>query len=341
MIFRPSDMPLSSQSRMRVAPIACVALVLLSACSSQSVEAVPQPHKRHRVERQSPSPAPPPVCDPADCLWMATYDGPNSGSDYPHSLALGPAADRLFVSGLSAKSGDGPTGTTLAYSAADGIVAWQSAVPSGGGEIAAGSDRVYVGGTSVTALDAATGVKAWEATDIQGSKLELDGSETQLFVLSSPAPTSNPLLMALDAGTGTVRWVRHLGSRNLIPGWDIAVAPSGEIVYVTGGNNRGGVSGITTSAYNAGDGSRLWSTFDQPSSDADYGSGWTVAVSPDGRRVFAAGLKALAFTTIGYEARSGQAPLDRSPAPTRLVYGRRHVCRCERRSRVRNRSKGH
>ncbi len=97
---------------------------------------------------------------------MATYDGPNSGSDYPHSLALGPAADRLFVSGLSAKSGDGPTGTTLAYSAADGIVAWQSAVPSGGGEIAAGSDHVYVGGTSVTALDAATGVKAWEATDI-------------------------------------------------------------------------------------------------------------------------------------------------------------------------------
>ena len=217
-----------------------------------------------------------------------------------------PTGIEYFVSGLSAKGGHGQTGTALAYSAADGSVAWQAAEPSGGGDITAGSDLVYVGGASVAAFDAGTGVKAWEAADVQGSKLALDASEEQVFVLSSLSPTRNPRLVALDAGTGTVRWVRHLGYRGLRPGWDLAVAPSGAVVYVTGSTNVGVASGLTTSAYDAADGTRLWITVDRPSSDVDYGSGWGIAVSPDGRRVFAAGWTSQGFTAAGYSARSGK-----------------------------------
>ena len=236
---------------------------------------------------------------------MATYDSPSAGSDYAHALALSPDGDQVFVSGLSARGGDGPTGTTLDYSTTNGTVAWQTTDPAVGGDIVAGSSRVYVGGTSIVAFDARTGARAWEAGGLMGSKLALNASETQVFVMTGVTSTSDPKLVALDAATGTVQWARHLGPKDLVFGGDIVVAPSGDVIYVTGSRNAPRSSGITTSAYNTRDGSRLWVTTDR-SSGSEYGTGWSVTVSGDGRTVFAAASKGSSFTTISYAARSGK-----------------------------------
>ena len=165
--------------------------------------------------------------------------------------------------------------------------------------------RVYVGGTSIVAFDAHTGASAREAGGLLGSKLALNASETQVFVMTGVTSTSDPKLVALDAGTGTVQWARHLGPKDLVFGGDIVVAPSGDVIYVTGSRNAPRSSGITTSGYDTRDGSRLWVTTDR-SSGSEYGTGWSVTVSGDGRTVFAAGSKGSSFTTISYAARSGK-----------------------------------
>ncbi len=258
-----------------------------------------------RPFRGSPEPPPPPVCEPPDCLWMATFDGLASAGDYPRALALSPAGDRVFVSGLTTVVGGGFIGVTLGYSTADGTVAWRATDPTGGGDIAAGSSRVYVGGSSTGAFDAATGARAWEASDLAGAKLALDSSETKVFALTSQTSTTYPELVALDAVTGTVLWVRHLRSRDRVFGTDLVVAPSGHVIYVTGSrqNATSTSSGFTMLAYDTQDGHRRWASTDR----SESGAGWGVTISGDGRTLFAAGYRGRYFTTIAYAARSGTA----------------------------------
>ena len=168
-----------------------------------------------------------------------------------------------------------------------------------------GGSRVYVGGSSIGAFDATTGDRVWEVDDLAGTKLALDASETQVFALTSQTSTSDPELVSLDAATGTVLWVRDLLPRDRVFGTDLVVAPSGHVVYLTGSrrNPTGTSSGFTMFSFDTRDGSRRWVTTDRSESG---GGGWSVTVSEDGRKLFAAGARGRYFTTAAYAARSGK-----------------------------------
>lgn len=117
-----------------------------------------------------------------------------------------------------------------------------------------------------------------------------------------PIPGNDAFTVAYNLD-GSVRWVaRYNGpgaARDAIgdEGRGIAVSPSGDRVYVTGGQNEGlggtatdfrFVGDMVTIAYDAATGAQVWSaSYHGPAVGGDMGE--QVAVSADGTRVFVAG----------------------------------------------------
>jgi hypothetical protein len=223
----------------------------------------------------------------------------------------------------------------VASGTAGGTVEWISRDFGPGIDHSAGmaqspdGSTLYVAGTSedgfaVTAIDAPDGDPRWTfqgthpddladfAHDIAVSP---DGS--RVFVTGDAqvnVDTRNYVTVALDASTGDLAW----GAREsdgpqhvLIPN-AIAVAPGGNLVFVTG--SREGTQGISdywdyfTVAYQAGTGEKVWeAAYNGPGGGADV----PVDVVAAGSRVFVTGTSVGAgsgrdYATVAYNGGSGQ-----------------------------------
>ncbi len=117
--------------------------------------------------------------------------------------------------------------------------------------------------------------------------------------------------VAYDAVNGDRRWVaRYNGPTN---GDDaatsLAVSADGRSVFVTGtsyveqGPDKAATSDYATVAYNVADGRQRWAARFNPSSIFDVAK--SIAVSPDGRRVFVTGRSAGTYATVAYNADDG------------------------------------
>lgn len=98
--------------------------------------------------------------------------------------------------------------------------------------------------------------------------------------------------IAYDASTGAVRWKSFFtrpGGSLQTQVRDIAIAPDGKTVYVTGFSNNGGqMEQFATVAYDASTGAEKWVAFFQSQwAHGDYAS--EVTVSPDSQTVYVAG----------------------------------------------------
>jgi putative pyrroloquinoline-quinone binding quinoprotein len=142
-------------------------------------------------------------------LWVARYDGPAHGNDYPLATAVSPGGSRVFVTGYTTATNGLFDYGTVAYDAATGGQLWGMRYDgSGHGEddafalvVAPGGSKVFVTGLS---LGSSGGV--------------------------------NAVTLAYDAATGAFRWrATYNGPAN---GWDsgrdLAVSPSGSAIFVTG-----------------------------------------------------------------------------------------------------------
>jgi PQQ-like domain len=143
--------------------------------------------------------------------------------------------------------------------------------------------------------------------------------------------------VAYAAATGTQLWVsrynRH--GRSADTAVAIAVSPRGGAVFVTGtsvGGNTG--SDFATVAYAARTGATLWTKRYDNAHELDGAS--SVAVSPDGRRVFVTGGSrgrkfGADFATVAYAAATGaplwarryHAPGDRNDTPGKVLVSPR------------------
>src|SRR5437867_2125994 len=119
--------------------------------------------------------------------------------------------------------------------------------------------------------------------------------------------------LAYDASTGAVLWTsRYNGPGN---GFDSALAaaasPDGTRVYVTG-HSAGSTTGLdyATLAYDAATGATIWtSRYNGPGNGDDFAR--SVAVSPDGTRVFVTGhsigrTSRFDYATLAYAASTGR-----------------------------------
>jgi WD40 repeat protein len=129
----------------------------------------------------------------------------------------------------------------------------------------------------------------------------------------SNGATSGPdyVTIAYRTATGTMLWLkRYNGPGN---GYDdarsVAVSPDGSKVFVTGASTGVTSGDYATIAYNAATGAQLWVTrYNGPGNGDD--SGGTVAVSPDGSKVFVTGTSPgvtsnADYATIAYNAATG------------------------------------
>jgi DNA-binding beta-propeller fold protein YncE len=248
-------------------------------------------------------------------------------------LTVSPDGGEVFVSVLRSRGGE-PTHVVLAEDAATGARRWAShdtgpisftdetpitvaAAPDGSAIFVAGTaegrDRATRFGT--LAYDPATGALLWArrsagapgahavanafAVSPDGSKVFVSGQT------SSGRPTVYATV-AYRAATGATVWTRTYagpaGGYNAANA--IAVTSDGGRVYVTGESaGQGGDVDVATLAYRAVDGTKVWgSRFGGPSSGD--GRALAVAVGPNGRRVFVAGVSdqggAQYFLTIAY-----------------------------------------
>ena len=180
-------------------------------------------------------------------LWMTVYDGPGGGgSDYPRDVVVSPDGSRVFVTGVSPKASGGVDATTLALNAATGAQLWLDRFDSGHADatnhavVSPDGATVVVAGSTVVALEAATGAERWSATKRHlaygGVAVSTDSS-----TVYAAGGLAQPLLAresymtkAFDIDTGAVLWQDQSDQSPCSYGYDLALAPDGSRVYVTG-----------------------------------------------------------------------------------------------------------
>jgi len=216
---------------------------------------------------------------PGAPIWVARHDDSHHHSDKAESLAVSPDGATVFVTGVSNREYG-----TVAYDSATGARKWVARF-NGSGTLA-GHDRACC---VVASPD--------------GQLVFVSG------VVTRTPGGSDFGTVAYDAATGTQRWVSRYndGKHRLDFATAMAVNPDGSRLYVAG-YGRGAYRVI---AYDPASGAELWVSARRSIS----GTPSSLAVSPDGTTVVAAGIE-----TVAYDAVSGAVLWRRRPH-SRYVSG--------------------
>jgi PQQ-like domain len=210
-------------------------------------------------------------------IWSATYDGADD-TDLAAGIAVAPAGDRVFVTGLSWVDDNlGFDYVTVAYDAVTGVQLWASRFDSD-----RGSDVPFAIGVSPDGgLVFVTGDigHGWFGT------------------------------IAYDADDGTMSWFDLAANGYQVTSASaLGVSPDGKSVYVTGFRWNGQSDEIVTIAYEAASGHIRWiSSYDSEDDDVAL----ALAVSPAGDQVVIAGERRLDYPAgsdylaVSYDADSG------------------------------------
>jgi DNA-binding beta-propeller fold protein YncE len=225
--------------------------------------------------------------------WAAIFNGQANGSDVVRALAVSPDSSEVFVTGESFGLNNAYAYQTIAYNIADGSQRWAATYtgPAGTGDlpaaIAASPDgkRVYVTGLS-------------------------DGNGTG----------GDYGTVAYDANTGTQAWVARYAQPGSDLGMAIAVSPDSSLVFVTGESAGATTHGdYATIFYDAAGNEKFTGRYDGSASADDVAG--SIAVSPDGSRVFVTGVSpglgtGSDYATIAYNTALVTGAPGPSPTPT-------------------------
>jgi PQQ-like domain len=275
-------------------------------------------------------------------LWAKHYDGCGFCDEYAQSIAVSPDGTRVFVTGetFNADLFGEYQYATVAYDASTGTRIWARRYdgPDFGDDrgravtVSADGAMVFVTGTShgtassldyaTLAYDAATGARLW-ATRYNGTGNSVDAAYsiaaspdgTIIVVTGSSSGTttsSDYATVAYDPATGEQLWAkRDNGPSNLGDGASsVVVSADGTRVFVTGSSGGStSASDYATVGYDAVTGAKLWSKrYNGPGNGDDNAQ--SIAVSPDGTRVFVTGASpgtasSLDYATLAYDASTG------------------------------------
>lgn len=207
-------------------------------------------------------------------LWVQRYAGPGIAQDHAYALAFSPDGAGVFVTGNS-EGTTGPDYGTVAIDTATGAKLWA---------------RRYNG--PVNGQDYARSI----AVSPDGSAVFVTG-----FSLGANNVYDYATL-AYDATTGGHLWTKRYDDPqgNWDAGTSVVVDPDGTTVYVTGNSTDStGYADMTTFAYDSATGARLWTArYDGPDHLGD--SAHNILISPDGSKLFIAGLSTGTTTNWDY-----------------------------------------
>lgn len=196
-----------------------------------------------------------------DELWVARYNGPGNGYDYPYAMGVAPDGSTVLVTGDTDGGASEDDYTTVAYRAGTGHQLWVARYNGPGNE----SDHA-----------AALGVGP------DGDSVFVTGSST------GAGPQEDYLTIAYDVDTGTEKWTARFAGPWSDQGIDVGVSPDGARVFVTG-NRRFGrdrLDDFVTVAYDAASGHLMWRN-----RNGGPHQEWpaALAVNPDGLSVVVTG----------------------------------------------------
>jgi outer membrane protein assembly factor BamB len=252
--------------------------------------------------------------------WVKRYDGPVSGDDHAHSVAV--SGSTVYVTGVSSGAHDAFDYATVAYSAT-GRQLWvrrydgatSGSLGANSIAVSPGGKTVFVTGASLAAnhvydyatvaYRAATGHQLWAkryrapgSIDNQADSVAVSPGGKAVFVTGTAG--YDYATVAYNAASGTQLWVKRyttVGGAN--DAYSVAVSPAGGTVYVTGAGD-GGIA-YTTVAYSAITGTQQWvRSYAGP---AGGGATW-VAVSPATGTVYVTGHsigKGYDYATVAYQ----------------------------------------
>jgi hypothetical protein len=145
--------------------------------------------------------------------WVGRYDGPVTGVDTAHSIAVSRDGRGVYVTGYSASVpfSRGTHVATIGYAAANGAQRWAKRFRSGA--------RCHTYGTSV-------------ATGLGASRVFVTGYSTP----GTQCPSGYATL-AYSAANGALLWANH-NSPASSAAYSIAVSPDGSAVFITGQSFR-------------------------------------------------------------------------------------------------------
>jgi DNA-binding beta-propeller fold protein YncE len=221
-------------------------------------------------------------------IWLSRYNGPANGDDAANDMAMSPDGSMVFVTGSSNGSGAYAYSdyATVAYDSATGMERWTKRYN--------GLANVYDYASSVAVSPNGTRVFV---TGVSGGA---SGSKDDYATI------------AYDATTGAKEWLKRYNgpADGLDDAYSVAVSPDGVRVFVTG-ESEGQASGsdFGTVAYDAATGAEEWARhYNGPGNDFDRAN--SVAVSPDGARVFVTGESAGGvsfddYATVAYDTATG------------------------------------
>jgi hypothetical protein len=228
-------------------------------------------------------------------LWVARYDGPGHGTDLPYAIAVSPDSAFVYVTGSSPTGDEGTEDiATIAYNATTGQMAWSARYddPHGGSDqgismqVSPDGRRVYV-----------TGFGQGE-----GSAFDVDW-KTIAYDVATPGHLGEQLwVSSYDSGTN------HFDA-------PIALAVSADAtgLFVAGQSQISAANDyeIVTLSLDPATGSQRWAGHYRGPT-AGFNSGFALALSPKGDRVFATGLQSgqqngldSDIITLGYDAATG------------------------------------
>jgi DNA-binding beta-propeller fold protein YncE len=270
---------------------------------------------------------------PGSVLWTSARAGEG------HDIAAGPRGGKVFAVGSTG---------LVAYAAGTGAKLWDN-TGAFGLRVAVSPDGriVFViksvrasGGADIStaAFDAATGKQLWARRyngrangDDRPTALAVSPGGGAVFVTGTSKGRTSGLdyaTVAYAAASGRQLWVSRYNRHGRGADFPqaIAVNPRGGAVYVTGYSLGRAGEDFATVAYAAASGASLWTRrYGRPDR---LNAANSVAVSPDGRRVFVTGGSkrrgfGVGFATVAYAAGTGtqlwarryHGPADRDDSP--------------------------
>jgi sugar lactone lactonase YvrE len=261
--------------------------------------------------------------------WADVYrSSSNTGQrDRGTRIAVSPDGSKVFVTGEGqCPSGCGGGGffgySTIAYDASTGQRLWSTPYAEDGPGaysivVSPDGSKVFVNGgsgsfgTATVAYDASTGSQLYVIQNtgslVPWKALAVSPDSSTVYVATTDGGQCGFQFEAYDSSDGTPRWTAAYPDCGLDQNLAIALSLDGSTLYAAGYGN----SGFATVAYDASTGGQLWaSVTNQLRFNGD--SEPSVAVSPDGTKVFALGYADCtpscsdqALVTVGYDASSG------------------------------------